>query len=242
VAYLHLRDSVIDLINATTTPELQPARNLIKRYWGRDLYKCLLTKKIHLDDHMDRQIWDKEEEEIQQEIIRVGSCLGDENQQLDKDDLIVEKHVIHHGAKLDNPLLLVRFLPKSQFPRLKNPIPDLPTAKQVHGRDYRAHIPQAFQEQNVRFYCRSHEKMKLLQDALNFWHSDGVEGNTSLVITGEHVGTPQPPRKLTQETECHTTTPRRRRGPETDNTIDLSPIPNNNNVAKRPRKLNYNAF
>jgi hypothetical protein len=176
-AYLLLRDSIIDQIEVTDRPELKPARLLIRRLRARDVYKCCATKKISLTNETERHVFQtKTESEIANELlqldgchyVRNGSCLL----KLTKDDFLVEKLSIHLGCKEENPLTLLRFVPKHELHKLsRGGIHDLPEAIQIDEKDYETHLPRSFQEHSIRVFCKTNEKLELLRQVFEQWGS-----------------------------------------------------------------------
>ena len=234
VAYLRLRDSIIDQIMHTTGPSLAKARGIIDRLWRRKLYKCVQEKRIQRDNETDARIWAKEPEEIQREILQLRAK-HDGGLELHQDDFIVEKHKIHHGSKEDNPLLLMRFVSKLDRLKLKqNPSVDaLPLAQAIDPDKYEGHIPRAFQEQNIRFFCRTPAKIDLLKHAVELWEQENSEQYSGFMVTHEEPGgvhsdeeddlSVDRARQLTQDSD-NEMTPRRPRGARTPGD-EISPIP-----------------
>jgi HD superfamily phosphohydrolase len=176
-AYLLLRDSIIDQIEVTERPELKPARLLIRRLRARDMYKCCATKKISLKNETERQVFqNKTESEIANELFQLGGCHDVRNGtcllKLTKDDFLVEKLSIHLGCKEENPLTLLRFVPKHELHKLtRGGIHDLPEAIQVDEKDYETHLPRSFQEHSIRVFCKTNEKLELLRQVFEQWWS-----------------------------------------------------------------------
>jgi deoxynucleoside triphosphate triphosphohydrolase SAMHD1 len=174
MAYLRLRDSIIDQIEATTSPELEPARKLVHRLWSRDLYKCVTTKvlKIHKVPN-DRRIWELSSSGIVKDIVDLKAQHSDGNNgmmQLIEHDVIVDKCQIHHGQKHLDPLSKMRFVEKSQLNKIScDHYKHLPEAKIVNDDEYDSFLPRTLMECSLRIYCRDTNKVDLLRHAFELW-------------------------------------------------------------------------
>lgn len=174
MSYVRLRDSVIDQIEATTCPELEPARNLVHRLYSRDLYKCVTTKvlKIH-KIAKDRRIWELSSSGIVKDIVDFKSQHDDGKGgtiQLIEHDVIVDKCEIHHGQKHHDPISKMRFVEKSQLNKLSTTnYKELPEAKIVNDGDYESYLPRTLMECSLRIYCRDTSKVDLLRHAFELW-------------------------------------------------------------------------
>jgi deoxynucleoside triphosphate triphosphohydrolase SAMHD1 len=174
MSYLRMRDSVIDQIEATTCPELEPARKLVHRLWSRDLYKCVTTKvlKIH-KIAKDRRIWELSSSGIIHDIVDLKAQHDDGEGgtiELVGRDVIVDKCQIHHGQKHQDPISKMRFVEKSQLNKLSSPhYKDLPEAKVVNTDEYDSFLPRTLMECSLRIYCRDTSKVDLLRHAFELW-------------------------------------------------------------------------
>lgn len=175
-SYLRLQDAVIDQIMATTSHNLRPARLLIEQLRKRNLYGCAGEKQIKSSNAFDTELWEKSEDEIAKEIMFFKG--EHENElgcpvYLDREDFIVEKSTIHHGAKEADPVENMRFLPKnSNEEKLLGPIEDLPVAIAITG-GLEGSKSESMQEQRIRFYCRGgKDKLDLLRHIVAAWKSE----------------------------------------------------------------------
>jgi hypothetical protein len=174
MSYLRLRDSVIDQIEATTCPELEPARKLVHRLWSRDLYKCVATKvlKIH-KVNKDRRIWELSSSGIVKDIVDLKAQHDDGNGgtiELIEYDVIVDKCQIHHGQKHQDPISKMRFVEKSQLNKLSTTnYKELPEARVVNPDEYDSYLPCTLMECSLRIYCRDTSKVDLLRHAFELW-------------------------------------------------------------------------
>ena len=175
-SYLRLRDSVIDQIMATTTPELRTSRLIIERLWNHDYYKLAATKPIDLSNPMEAAIWGKSEQDIAKEVLLIKGEHRDWSGAsifLDEEDFVVEKSVIHHGKGTDNPVDFMRFVPDDEKRKLTRSVDDLPIAKTLNG--YHGNTPKVMQEQSIRFYCRKGEEKKdLLKHVFELWEDECI--------------------------------------------------------------------
>jgi hypothetical protein len=74
--------------------------------------------------------------------------------------------------KEENPLTLLRFVPKHELHKLsRGGIHDLPEAIQVDEKDYETHLPRSFQEHSIRVFCKTNEKLELLRQVFEQWWS-----------------------------------------------------------------------
>ena len=178
-SYLRLRDGVIDQIMATQTPELRKARSIIERLWNRDLYKCAATKPIDVHKRKEKAVWDKSEADIKKEILQLGGVHGGQDGELvclNEEDIIVEKCKMHHGQGEDNPVMLMRFLPKDELPKLTRPFDQLPTAVKLKDEVISGNTPRAMQEQSIRVFCRGDSnKLDLLRHVFCLWAKEVEE-------------------------------------------------------------------
>jgi hypothetical protein len=196
-SYLMLRDSVIDQIANTTAPELEPARRLIARLWSRDLYKCVGTKSINMDDPMDAELWSKSSENnIVQQLLAVRGVEGG-GARLIAENLFIHKVSIHCGLRERNPVSNVRFLERRNIPMLRQPIAELPIAIKVEESCYAASIPRSFMSNIVRIYCRDPSKTELAGHVYLQWLAEMKRelGQTYNDADGDSFA----PRLLTQD-------------------------------------------
>lgn len=216
-SYLELRDSVIDQIKATRTPELRESRLLIQRLRERNLYKCVAMKSLQLTKPSEAAIWAMSEHEIAEEIVNIRGRHTDKQDRpihLEEDDFIVEKYKIHHGAGTDNPVDFMRFVPKDQYRKITLPIKDLPTAcnRKSNGD---GNTPVVMQEQFLRIFCRGGEdKQDLLKHVFELWESESAgEGIVTAECSSDSDSEGEGQREsvpLTQEEEeCSFGTPTR---------------------------------
>ena len=187
MSYLRMRDSVIDQIESSTLPELEPARKLIHRLWSRDLYKCAATKVLKIQKvAKDRRIWELSPTGIVKDIVDLKAQHDDGHGgtiQLVEHDVIVDKCQIHHGQKHQDPLSKMRFVEKSQLNKIStNDYKELPEAKVVNDDEYDSFLPRTLMECSLRIYCRDTSKIDLLRHAFELWW-DSI--NDEMEITAE---------------------------------------------------------
>jgi HD superfamily phosphohydrolase len=205
-AFLKLKDSIIDVINSSTDPNLANAKELISRWQRRDLYKCVATKEINLKEPVERRIWNKTSDEIEQEMISVRGVHYDditgEKLELQEEDFIVERCNIHHGSKDKNPLLKMRFLPKDELWKLTEPIGSLPEACEINESSYDAQFPRAFQANSIRVFSRHSSKTGLLKHVFDVWLTEVTsEMEITLDYNEDEPHLCSPPVMLTQESD-----------------------------------------
>jgi deoxynucleoside triphosphate triphosphohydrolase SAMHD1 len=208
MSYLRLRDSVIDQIEATTCPELEPARKLVHRLWSRDLYKCVATKVLKVQKvPKDRRIWELSSSGIVKDIVDLNAQHDDGNGgiiQLIEYDVIVDKCQIHHGQKHLDPLAKMRFVEKSQLNKLSTSnYKDLPEAKIVSDDEYDSYLPRTLMECSLRIYCRDTKKVDLLRHAFELWW-DSIHDEMEITIEPNRNANRQPRENiaiLSQETD-----------------------------------------
>jgi HD superfamily phosphohydrolase len=203
-AFLQLKDTIIDVIYSSTDPNLAKAKELIARWQRRDLYTCIATKEINMNDSVERRIWNKSSDEITQEMLSVRGKheITGEILELQEEDFIVERCNIHHGSKDKNPLLKMRFLPKEELWKLTGPIDSLPKACEINESNYDAQFPRAFQANSIRVFSRQFDKNGLVSHVFTNWLA---EVTSEMEITLEYnEGEPHlcsPPVMLTQESD-----------------------------------------
>lgn len=213
-AFMMLRDSIIDHIEFTTSPELHPARALIYRLRSRDPYKLAGEESLDTKSPIHRRIWRKEEEEIKDEILAcrgVHNDSGSSTVSLTDEDLVVMKVAIHHGLKDKNPLSQMRFLSKHQkMPELILSIADLPEATAVDEKRFKSQAPASFIEMIIRVYSRTTAKTELIGHVFKQWWAEANdemeltpdnEGGSSLLVA-EGASSSAAFAKLTQESDC----------------------------------------
>jgi hypothetical protein len=171
--YLRLKDSCIDLIANTTDPKLKEARDLIERLHSRDLYKFAGEKEIGKNDS---KTWSQSEKDIKHYMTRYGPTFDIDGQgtqiRLHEDDFIVERCVIHHGRKEENPISRMRFVEKSRLAKLTEPIDELPEAVQPDESKYDALLPRSFQKNSIRVYARDPAKVGFVNQAFEAFLSE----------------------------------------------------------------------
>ena len=124
-AFERMADSIIDQIESMEDiPGLEKAKALIQRLRCRDLYKCKGSHHISLSDPGDKNIWEKSEAEIKNDIILMNAKHDNGAGPplvLTHQDFIVEKCSINHGSGPNNPLDKMRFIRKIDEAKLNNP-------------------------------------------------------------------------------------------------------------------------
>jgi HD superfamily phosphohydrolase len=204
-AFLQLKDSIIDVINSSTDPNLAEAKALIARWHRRDLYKCVAKKEINMNESVERRIWNKSTDEITQEILSVrGEHESDTGQKLvlQEEDFIVELCNIHHGSKDNNPLSKMRFLPKDKLWKLTVSIDSLPEACEINESNYDAQFPRAFQANSIRVFSRDSSKDDLLRHVFDNWLAEVTsEMEITLDYNEDEPHLCSPPVMLTQESD-----------------------------------------
>lgn len=159
-SYLRLKDSILDIIDATSCKGLKPARKLLSRFRARKLYKKVAEEEITNDHGWQKKLWDMDELEICRKIVGCVKSLEDPALKLTEDDIIIEKRKIHHGMGAENPVSRMRFLPKSQLSKLREAPENLPIAGEVCEEEYKCDIPREFLKKTLRVYCRSRSEDK----------------------------------------------------------------------------------
>lgn len=165
-SYLRLKDSILDIIAASDCPNLKPARLLLNRFRAHKIYKRVATETISSNDGIQfneawqKELWEMDEEDIASRILKCENLQKDPGSRmiLKLNDVIVEKRVIHHGMKEQNPCACVRFLPKSQLSKLRERPENLPIAREVEEKEYECCIPRAFLQRTLRVYCRDYSR------------------------------------------------------------------------------------
>ena len=163
-SYLRLKDSILDIIDVSNSPDLAPARKLLNRYRAHKIYKKVAECKVissngkDIDHPWQRDLWKMGELEMSEKIVQCGQLHKDSTIQLKDDDIIIEKRTIHHGMKADNPVSSMRFLPKTQLSKLRETPDNLPIAREIDEKEYECSIPRAFLQRTLRVYCREYNK------------------------------------------------------------------------------------
>ena len=163
-AYVRLKDSILDIIAVSDSPNLKPARVLLNRFRAHKMYKKVAhlqitsSNGIEIDQPWQNQLWEMDELAIATEIVKCGELQDCSSISLKQDDIIVEKRIIHHGMKAANPVSFMRFLPKSQLTGLRESPENLPIAREIIEKEYECSIPRAFLQRTVRIYCRNYSR------------------------------------------------------------------------------------
>ena len=161
-AYLRLKDSILDVIAMSDCSDLKPARILLNQFRAHKFYKKVASLPINSSDGegfdlaWQRKVWEMDELVMASRIVQCGQLVKDSNITLKEDDIIIEKLVIHHGMKTENPVNCMQFLPKNQLSKLREPPENLPIATQIDEKEYECCIPRAFLQRTLRVYCRNH--------------------------------------------------------------------------------------
>ena len=186
-AFVNLRDSIMDSVENSIEDELEPARKLLGRLRSRDLYKCAVQEIIK--DLDAKEIWSQTESEIKKGILSVECQRYDENGStlhLEEDDVIVEKRIIHHGLKENNPVSLMRFIPKRNLNEVNaSDVSCLPEAREIEESSYDGHIPRKMLEKSIRVFCRdpNSAKVDLVHHAFYQWYHNFSKGSETTVAS-----------------------------------------------------------
>lgn len=178
VAMMRLKDSsILDLIANTENPNLKTARIMIERLQARDLYKCVGTKNIAMDDEIEERLWKKSEEEIKREMLMIGGRHQNENDLLSyitlhEDDFIIEKSTIHYGLKEKNPLSQIRFLSKAKMSKLFGPVEKLPEAHEYKESEHLDELPRSFIKKRIFVISRKKSSADLASHVFSNWLSE----------------------------------------------------------------------
>mmetsp|Transcript_21362 Transcript_21362/g.59206 ORF Transcript_21362/g.59206 Transcript_21362/m.59206 type:complete len:267 (+) Transcript_21362:42-842(+) len=182
-AYIRLRDSVIEEIANSTSPQLQDARTLAERYLSRDLYKCVFEISIDQRNASDLTLWQMPEDEIKAEMLEFWEGRQGGSNTLAMNDVIVDKFSIHHGRKRQNPIENIRVVPSSQLSQLKRELSELPVAKPVDVSKYQAQTSLRQEQPFIRVYCRDSSKCSQLEAAFRMWTADIYRQNIDVNTT-----------------------------------------------------------
>ena len=185
-AYSLLNDSILDMIGSSPDPLLLPAQRLIDRYECRDFYKYVTAQEISHDlDDATNLLWERTEEEIKSDLCAMNvfhTTDRGEKIVLHPSDIIIEKMEIHHGRGADNPVDMMRFLPKAKLSQLSRPVGELPVAEQQPEDVYYSSIPKAFNERCLRVFSRNSDQthFDLLLHAFEQWCDSVMEDESAL--------------------------------------------------------------
>ncbi|GMH80695.1 hypothetical protein TL16_g08657 [Triparma laevis f. inornata] len=168
--YVNLKDSVLDMIESSSIPELQRSRDIIRKIRSRQFYKCVFSMAVGNKDH-EQELWKKSEAEIRKMIVHAGGMVAEAQRgafgtpdkrsdalRLNVGDIIVEKRTIHHGQKSENPVNNMRFVSKTDLRSLNKTLSELPVARKKDEAEYEAHVPKKFEERCIRVYCKEKGK------------------------------------------------------------------------------------
>ena len=141
-AYSKLNDSILDLIRMDPNPKLDKAREILDKVDKRQLYKCvgqtrpIATKKI-------------DKTEIAKFTQQIANAMTpkelDGRAPLKPEDYLVQVARFDFGMGAENPIDKVYFYSKDD--------PERP--KRIRKEDVSFMLPERFQEQLIRVYCRS---------------------------------------------------------------------------------------
>lgn len=203
-----MRDSIINQIEATSSKELAPARQLVHRIWKRDLYKCVHQEILQCDERdgkaSHQRIWEMSSDEIEEAICSVqGYHDGAVGSSISRDDIIIDKCQVHHGLKEQDPVSRIRFLAKDDINQLsKKNYLDLPTACDVEQWRYESFLPKKLMQRSLRVFSRdsSEEKCDLMRHQFEQWWEWMKACNEQIKMTdGPDILEDSMPNMLTQE-------------------------------------------
>jgi hypothetical protein len=198
---LQLKDDVLTLIEHSSDERLLPAQAVIGRMNGHDMYKCAVDLPLDIEgDCIDvdqvyhlygKRVYEMTEFEIHSGIMLEVKFWNDKygvKIDLEKDDFIVDKYCMHHGAKADNPLDRMRFFDEMND-NFFGPIEDLPTASPPKLADYKCKNPTSFQKVGLRIYVREEIKRGLVNQVFNQWFEGVKKGERESHVTPGDIET-----------------------------------------------------
>jgi hypothetical protein len=183
---LQLKDDILTLIEHSDDERLRPAQEVIDRMNEHDMYKCAVDLPLDIEgecvdgDEVDplfgKRVYEMDEFEIQSGMILEAKFWNGKygvKIDLDKDDFIVDKYCMHHGAKAACPLDFMRFFDEMSE-NFFGPIEDIPTASPPKLADFKCKNPISFQKVGLRIYVRDEGKRDLVNQVFNQWF-EGVK-------------------------------------------------------------------
>ncbi|TFY67525.1 hypothetical protein EVJ58_g1575 [Rhodofomes roseus] len=203
--YLHLTDDIRIRIEASESPELQSARDILNRIHRRDLYRMVDWKVFPWAfQHDCREIFTPEK------IVRAAQAeermpqVKDEAQyralieELNPEHVIVDISMMHYGMKDKNPLDTVSFYSKHK--------PD--NSGKAHPHDVSLLMPAEFGELLLRIYTKEKRFARIVRDAYNLILHDVLteQGKNDDPLADDDVLTPP-------HEEERPSTPPRKKGP-----------------------------
>ena len=210
VSFLELDDSIIEWILHDPDPRLAAAQKLIRENLrARCLYKEAVSRPIHVSVPAQRQLWNKEDTEIEEEMLMLCDKFGGQHVSpdgsivsLEKGDFIVDRFTTHHGQKDRNPLNNMRFVRKGRLRELGRPIDQLPRAVEIEESEYSAQLPRQFQSHTLRVFSRDPQKVDLVSHIFGQWFEEMTsEAEATPEELFEQGGPLQQPILLSQEDE-----------------------------------------
>lgn len=89
----------------------------------------------------------------------------DSIKEVELDDIIVEKMLIHYGLKGENPVNRLRFFPKDSEDVISSRWDENIIGGQIKEQQYETLLPRVFEETAVRLFCRANEKSPYVAEA-----------------------------------------------------------------------------
>lgn len=138
-AFQYFDDRILAQIQQSESIELTHARNLLNQIYNKPYYECV--GRTAVTSHSER----KKEKELLSEIL-VASPAHASLLAQERNAIVLEKVVIHHGKGKENPLGHVRFYGKNASSAAK--------CYQLPNELYEMYCPQYFQHEFVRIFVK----------------------------------------------------------------------------------------
>ncbi|KAL9186258.1 hypothetical protein ACHAXT_005496 [Thalassiosira profunda] len=206
--FLRMDDSIARIIEdrlmENDSPKLDVLRKHVNDWRKHKVFKCV--GEVEIGTVGGDQFWKLDEDDMKAELLEVQrhnkENVDDPKAKavlnLDAEDFIVEKRLLHYGRQENNPVTQMRFLmSKGDQAKLTNPIEGLPLAKEVTSLPM--NTPQNFLRQTIRFFCTNDAKHGLLTDLFENWKLNKREDTDGEGHNNSQSQTQSEPALLTQE-------------------------------------------
>jgi len=151
--FCQLKDSILDIIDASEDPRLEKSRALLDRFLKRDIYKC--CGKVELQN---QRVTDQS---VANRLLEISKAQGTP---LTSDDFIVEVMVVHHGAGSRNPVDGLRFYVKNECDI------SIDRCFQISRDKYAgALLPQQMNMHGVRVYATNNSVVDVVKESFVQW-------------------------------------------------------------------------
>jgi len=144
--YIHLTDCILKTIESDLSPELEPARNILRRIRKRDLY--LFVDEIILPGKQINHI-------TMPSVADIITSQSHDGINLKEDDIVIDTHFNNYALNDQNPIDNIKWFTKW----------DQTESISMSQKDISLLAPSTFSEKYIRIYCKNRDKLQTVQKA-----------------------------------------------------------------------------